>query len=299
VRWKAPDGTLDLSASAHAAADNAPQTADQSALVPIGTSARCNPCGADFDGTGMRNRQHGSVTIDGLPPGATVGRAVLIWGVLYDGPRPANTITFDGHQVAADIASDVSGTLCWDDDHTVGYAADVTDWVAGNGTYNITDPPRGATGVDDQPRSTLPYTDGASLLVFYNGGGAHDQVLSDFSYNTNTDASTAAGINRTFTGIKSAGLGASLTLAGPDGQDAPEEFVVTGADAADPIYLDDTFDGSDHQDGPSFAIGNLWDTDTFDVSSVLPAGQDTLTIDHQHVNDCIGVGAAVLQVTQP
>lgn len=303
VRWKAPDGTPngtpDLSAVAHAGADNAPQTADQTVTVPVGTSARCNPCGADFDGTGLRNRQHGAVTIDGLPPGATVGRAVLIWGILYDGTRPDNSINFDGHKVTADVTSDVSGTLCWTDDHTVGYAADVTDWVAGNGTYQITDPPRGATSVDAEPHATLPYTDGATLLVFYNGGGAHNQVLSDFTYNTNTDPDTDDEITRTFTGINSVGLPASLTLAGPDGQDSPEEFTITGADAADPIFLDDTFDGSDHQDGPSFPIGNLWDTDTFDVTSVLPAGQQTLTIEHQHINDCIGVGAAVLQVAQP
>jgi hypothetical protein len=142
----------------------------------------------------------------------------------------------------------------------------------------------------------LPYTDGATLLVFYNGGGASNQVLSDFTYNTDTDAGTGKAINRLFAGIHATGLKSTLTLAGPDGQSAPETFTVTGSGSTD---LVDTFDGSDPQDGPSFDIGNLWDTDTFDVTNLLPVGQDTLRVEHEHTNDCIGVGAAVLQVAQP
>ena len=56
-----------------------------------------------------------------------------------------------------------------------------------------------------------------------------------------------------------------------------ERFTLTGSDT---LTLDNTFDGSDHQDGPAFDIGNLWDTDRFDVSAILPAGQSTLKVDH-------------------
>ncbi len=297
VRWKAPATETTLSAVAHAIADNAPQTADQTESVPVGTTAKCNPCGAAFAGTGLRNRNHGAVTIGDVPPGATVGRAVLIWGILYDGVKPANTITFDGHPITADVSADVSGDLCWGDTNTVGYAADVTDYVLGNGTFHITEPPRGATRIDDEPRAVLPYTDGATLLVFYNGGGASNQVLSDFTYNTDTDSQTDQAINRTFTGIHATGMKATLTLAGPDGQSSPETFTVSSDVGS--MDLEDTFDGSDPQDGPGFAIGNLWDTDSFDVTSLLPPGQTTLQISHDHINDCIGVGATVLQVAQP
>jgi hypothetical protein len=50
--------------------------------------------------------------------------------------------------------------------------------------------------------------------------------------------------------------------------------------------------------GPSFPIGNLWDTDVYNVATILPAGQTTLTLRHTLLADCIGVGAAVLRVAQ-
>jgi uncharacterized repeat protein (TIGR01451 family) len=293
LRWRAPGTETTLTNSAVARSSNAPDAGPAVASVTVGTTANCNPCGAESAGTGLRNRDHGSITISGIPPGATVGRAVLVWGILFNGAVPANTITFDGHPIAADVTSSVSGNLCWGDTATVGYAADVTDLVTGNGTFNITDPQRGITRPDSDPFGVLPYTDGATLVVFYNGGGADNQVLSDFSYDTDTDAD--ASIFRFFGAIHSVGGAASLTLAGPDGQVQPETIVVGGA--TDQI-LDNTWDGSDPQDGPSFAIGNLWDTDRYDVTGILPAGQDTLFVNTTHVNDCIGFGAAILQVSQ-
>lgn len=294
VRWRAPAVETTLTNSAVVRASNAPQDGPATAAVPVGTTANCNPCGAESRGTGLRNRDHGAITIAGIPAGATVGRAVLVWGILYNGGLPPNTITFDGHPVSADVTSSVSGTLCWGDSATVGYAADVTPYVTGNGTFNITDPPRGITRADGDPVGTLPYTDGATLVVFYTGGGAQNQVLSDFSYDTNTDGDGA--IARSFSAINSVGGPSSLTLAGPDGQsNFGETFSFTGAGGQ---MLEDTWNGSDPQDGPSFSIGNLWDTDRYDVTSILPAGQQTLSFGHRLASDCIGVGAAVLQVSQ-
>ena len=188
----------------------------------------------------------------------------------------------------------MSGTLCWGDSNTIGYAADVTQYVNGNGAYQITDPPRGITQVDDNPRGVLPYTDGATLVVPYNGGGANNQVISDFAYDTDTDEDGA--ITRTFDGVNSLGGPASLLLAGPDGQSIyADDFTFTGASS---FTLSNLFDGSDPQDGPAVDMGSLWDTDFVDVSSILPVGQTTLTASHENVDDCIGVGAAVLQVAQ-
>ena len=293
VRWRAPAGQGSLTNTAVARAANAPETSPATASVEFGTAVRCNPCGATAAGTGLRNRDHGSIDITGVPAGATVSRAVLIWAILFNPPTPSNAITFQGTRVTADVTSNVSGTLCWEDTSTVGYAADVTDHVTGNGTYHVTDPPRGATRVDADPVATRPYTDGASLIVFYNGGGSENQVLSDFAYETNTEGDTT--IKRSFSGIRSVGGPASLILAGPDGQNRSESFHLDGAGSR---TLASTFNGSDHQDGPSFPIGNLWDTDVFDVRALLPAGQETLNLSHVFSDDCVGIGAAVLQVAQ-
>lgn len=194
------------------------------------------------------------------------------------------------------MTSTVSGNLCWGDTATVGYAADVTSLLSGNGNgqYAITNPPNGVVRPDADPNGTLPYTDGASLLVFYNGGGANNQVLSDFTYDTNTDADGA--IDRSFSGVHSVGGASTLTLAGPDGQtNFPEDFTLTGNG---PLTLTNTWDGSDPQDGPSFPIGNLRDTDVTDISSILPSGQTSFNVHNTYTGDCDGVSAAVLQTAQ-
>lgn len=296
IRWQAPPGEATLVNSASASAANAPAVGPASATVPVGIGTTCNPCGVAAAGTGLRNRDQGTITIAGIPAGATVARAVLVWGVLYDPPQPRNTITFAGNPVVADVTATVSGTLCWNDDATVGYAADVTPYVTGNGSYVVSDPPRGITRVDANPFGSLPYTDGASLIVFYVGGGANSQVISDFSYDTNTDADGR--IVRTFTGVNSVGGAASVVLAGPDGQgNAGEPWAFVGSGT---INVNDLFNGSDPQLGGPFSggYGTLWDTDRVDVSSILPAGQSTLTVRVVGGSDCIGVGAAVLEVAQ-
>jgi uncharacterized repeat protein (TIGR01451 family) len=294
VTWTVPEGTGTLSNSAIARAANAPATAPDTAEVEYGIETSCDPCGVTAAGTGLRNRDSGTISITGVPEGAVVGRAVLVWGILHDGNLPPNTITLQGTQVTADLTATVSGTLCWGDTATIGYAADVTSLVTGNGDYTVSDPPRGTTRVDADPNGALPYTDGASLLVFYVGGGSNRQVISDFSYDTNTDADAA--IAREFEGINSVGGAADLILAGPDGQGIFSETIDVVGNGM--LTLENTFDGSDPQAGPSFDQGNLWDTDSFDVSSVLPAGQTTLSVQHQATSDCIGVGAAVLSVDQ-
>jgi uncharacterized repeat protein (TIGR01451 family) len=296
VRWHAPTSPTSLTNSAVAFAANAGQAGPAVGVVSVGTTGNCNPCGAVSAGTGLRNRNRGTITISGIPAGATVTQAVLVWGILYNGELPSNAIAFAGHQLTANLTSNVSGTLCWSDTATVGYAADVTSYVTGNGTYEVTDPPNGEVRVDESPYGPLPYTDGASLVVFYDGGGANNQVLSDFSYNTNTDTTTSESITRSFSGIRSTGGPASLTLAGPDGQsNYGKLFTFTGTSE---LSVTNPFNGGAPQEGPGFPIGDLWDDEIFDVSSILPPGQQTLTFTNVHTEDCIGVGAAVLQVAQ-
>src|SRR6185295_6648438 len=107
---------------------------------------------------------------------------------------------------------------------------------------------------------------------------------------------TAGPIDRSFTGINSVGGAASILMAGPDGQNNfGETFTLTGSSV---ITLNDTWDGSDPQFGPSFSIRNLCDTDTYHMSSILPAGQTSLTFHNEETADCIGVSAAVVQVAQ-
>src|SRR5262249_7926072 len=159
VRWRAPESPTTLTNSAVAKAGNAGQAGPATATVSVGTTGNCNPCGAASAGTGLRNRENGAIPISGIPEGATVTQTRLVWGIVYDGEVPSNAITFDGNAVTANLTSHVSGNLCWGDSATVGYAADVTPYVTGNGTFDVTNPPNGSIHVDTDPTGPLPYTD--------------------------------------------------------------------------------------------------------------------------------------------
>ncbi len=299
IKWRAPTyENIPLTFSATVTSANSDTSSSGESSVMTGVNGRCNPCGVTSGGTGLRNRSSGTIAITDLPDGATVTRAVLVWGILYNGTVPSNTITLNGANVSADLTSTVSGTLCWGDTATIGYAADVTDLVDSNGAYTVSEPVRGTTRPDSNPAGSLPYTDGASLVVFYNGGGANSQIMSDFTYNTSTDQSLSGRIVREFTELAATGLTSKMTLIGPDGQNnGGEQFTISGA--GDPIVLTNTWDGSDPHDGPSFAIGNLWDTDVHDITSVLPAGQDSVRLDLvQPAGDCIGIAATVVEIPQ-
>jgi uncharacterized repeat protein (TIGR01451 family) len=290
VTWQAPGNDTTLVNNAEASADNAPAATD-SHEVEIGIQTAVTG-GVTAAGTGLRNRDNGDITITGVPEGAIVTRAVLVWALLYTSPVPGNQITFEGEVITADLTQTISVDLCWGDSATIGYAADVTHLVSGNGVYSITDPINGVVREDSNSSPVFPVTDGASLLVFYGGTGFDDQVLSDFSYSAEN-----AGENvRNLTGINSTGGAATLYLAGPDGQgNFGEQVRVTGSGA---LNFDNSWEGSDPQEGPDFTIGNLWDTDAHDVSSILPNGQTTLDVNLGLGLDCTGLSAVALQVEQ-
>jgi len=292
VRWKAPSGETTLNNSAMASADNASPASDGHS-VPVGTRTAITGAAIAAAGTGLRNRASGDIVIGGIPAGATVTRAVLTWALLYNGPVPSNKIKFNGTQVTADLTATTSGTLCWGDGATIGYAADVTALVSGNGTYEITEPINGTVNASSNPSPVLPTTDGASLFVFYSAPGVNNQILSDFSYSTNT---APGGNNRSFTGITSTGGTATVVMAGPDGQNNFGEVIAITA--AGTLNFTNPWDGSDPNSGPDLSIGNLWDTDTFDVSSIMPAGTTSLNISGPAGDDCVGLNAAVLVVQQ-
>ncbi len=292
VTWVAPDAEATLVNNVDASADNAPTANDQH-TVAVGTQTIVTG-GATAAGTGLRHRDNGEIVIRGVPNGAEVTRAVLVWALLYQSTVPSSDITFEGQLITPDLTQTISSNLCWGDSNTIGFAADVTGLVSGNGTYEITNPVNAIIREDDDPTPSFPLTDGASLIVFYGGPGFDAQVLSDFSYSAE---SANIGQNvRMLGGINSVGGQTTLIIAGPDGQNNFGERVeVIGST---PLLFDNTWNGSDPQAGPDFPIGNLWDTDTYDVSIIFPAGQTSLTINLGFGSDCTGLSAVVLQVEQ-
>jgi len=288
-KWLAPDNEVLLTSLATASADNAEAASDDEE-VQVGATATVTG-GVVSAGVGLRNRVGGTFSITGIPGGASVTRAVLVWALLYQtGQNPSNQITFEGESVTADLTATISQSLCWGDQATIGYATDVTSLVKTNGDYAISDVVNGIVREDSNPNGSFPLTDGASLFVFYGGPGFNDQVISDFTYSASDDNA------RTLTGITSTGGTATLHLAGPDGQNnAFDELQITGDDT---LTFDSTWDGSAPQSGPDFTIGNLWDNDIHDVSSIVPVGQTTLDVFLKKTSDCVGLSAVALQVEQ-
>ncbi|HVE63010.1 MAG TPA: hypothetical protein VNB94_04330 [Mycobacteriales bacterium] len=292
VRWTAPDAETTLLNAANAKGDNTNEAFDGHS-VSVGTATQQRAAGVAAAGTALRNRSGGTITLAGIPAGATVDRAVLIWAVLYQGAPPPGTVVLAGTPVTANLTQTTSNHVCWGDDATRGFAADVTGLVAGNGTYRVTGHPLAAARVDSEPAPAgFPQTDGASLIVFYSlpSAGAGKQVLSDFTYDAWNGGSP---ITRSFAGLTPSGTGASLLLAGPDGQNNAAE--VTTITAAGSLTFNNLFNGSDPIDAPNLSIGNLWDTDQVDVTSILPSGTTTLQVKTEFA-DCVGIGAAILVV---
>ena len=81
--------------------------------------------------------------------------AFLYWGELNFSGSSDNNITVNGMSVSGERLG-TSVDTCWGSDHSIGYFADVSDLVSGNGTFDIAGMGEGGQG--------------ASLVVFYDDG---------------------------------------------------------------------------------------------------------------------------------
>lgn len=295
VTWLAPDVETELVNLAVASADNATGSSDV-AVVPVGAQTTVTGAGATAAGVSLRNRLEGDITISDLPADAVVTRAVLVWAYLKQGDPPGNGISVNGSPVTANLEANLSQRLCWGDDGTIGYAADVTGLVTGNGSYTIADYESGGADPNTANPSPLgfPQIEGATLVVVYEAPGIDNQVLTDFSYDA---VAGGPAIVRTFSGVVSTGGAATLIATGPDGQTNAGELLVASSSSGS-VSFPNVWDGSDPNPGPDFSIGNLWDTDKFDISAVVPAGTTEVTATLDPNGDCIGVSAMVLIVEQ-
>ena len=107
-----------------------------------------------------------SITISGIPTGATVVKALLFWGCECYSYSDLANITFNGTPITGTVVGS-TGTLCWGTSYYLNYMADVTSLVPGNGTYSITVP---------SALSTTPGADGATLYVVYCSPSASEPV---------------------------------------------------------------------------------------------------------------------------
>jgi hypothetical protein len=245
-------------------------------------------------GIGMRNQGFGTISITGVPAGATVKSATLLWDIIADQSDPTFAQgTVDGSAITGTSWS--SGpSPCWSEGGTNwSYEADVTSQVTGNGSYALAGFASGDTDGSDpwNVGTDAPLLDGASLVVVYQLASMPEAVIQIAEGASETDSGNTA--DATLDGFTaSTPVSATTTYIVGDGQSAGN--TASFDDAALP---DVSFPGADPQAAPDYSQGNLWDTVTTDASSLVTAGDTSADLSVTGNEDCIVWVGQVLAVS--
>ena len=281
--------TTDQPAVKHAAA-SAPATATGALSTVITEQVHGGYTAA---GIGMRNLGYGTISVAGVPAGATVKSATLLWDVLADQADPTFAQgTINGSPIAgAEWASGASP--CWPVARNWSYEADVTSLVTGNGSYSLAG---FATGESDgadpwNAGSASPLLEGASLVVVYQLASMPEASIQIAAGATETDSGSSA--SATLDGFTvTAPATAKTTYIVADGQETGNTASFDGATVPSV-----GFPGADPQAVPSYSLGNLWDTATTDVSSLTSPGDTSAALSVTGNGDCLVWVGQVLAVS--
>jgi hypothetical protein len=251
------------------------------------------PGGYVAAGTGLRNKGDGAIRISGIPAGSTIEKAFLYWDILDNYERPElKTGKFNGTWVQGTRIG-YGASPCWSPTWNIAYRADVTNLVTGNGSYYLVGFASGdKAGCDPWSCDQVaPLAEGASLVVIWRNTGAPQQTIIIYD-GAETLAATSYTITITGFTTPSPVGSASITYIGADGQDGVD-------DAAECTYFngaqiaDRDWDGSDPREGDNYSRGNLWDTNTYDVTSRVQPGAISATAGvrsyygNKYIADCL------------
>lgn len=238
-------------------------------------------------GTGGLRDGSGTVTVSGVS--GSVSQSLLYWQGPTNSTDP-NTIAniqVNGNAVTGTNIG-FSDDNFWNYDNGQAYRANTTSVINGNGAYAL-------TGFN-KPLAT---GNGAGTAVFFQDGvTTNDRDVVIFNGNDSNFASAydPAGWNLTLSGINYSGGQVLLTLFVSDGQNfgANDDGVlrINGT----PIASGGIFQG-DSLPGESVGNGNLFDIKTYDITSLLSLGLNSLnlTLD-DGVNDALSIIAAFVDL---
>ena len=260
-------------------------------------------------GTGTRNSGFGTIRLRGAPVGATVVVAYLFWGTIYPTVAiPATaTAVFNGTTVTG-LLFGTSAQPFWNGAGTFAAYRAVVPVPAGiNGDYRVTGLASSVTNGTSPwcPLvSTLPLSEGASLVVIY----------SHFSVPLTAQVVISNG-PVTFSGV--ANITHFLTLPIPAhtilkhtrlGADGQVGIASCGLRSITQITNETTFinltqikgngltlnQDSDWNGYDGDPLNKLWDTHTDDVTGSVPAGATTYTVRYVSQGDALVAVAHVL-----
>ena len=233
---------------------------------------------------GMRGIGTGTITLSGVS--GTIDTALLYWHGPTDSTDPTvnASVTFGGHAVTGTNIG-LSSDNFWGFDNSQAYRADVTSFVTGDGSYALANLTKPAADIN-----------GASLIVFFDDGNAannRDVVLFEGNDSNDTNIYDADGWNVTLAGINYTSGTASIDLHVSDGQTwLDDALLLNGSTTLAPAGA--VFDGDSVPNGASAGStgGGLWDIHSYDVTSELTPGQNTLTLTTDVLQDYLSLVVA-------
>lgn len=241
-------------------------------------------------GVALRDLGHGTIHLTTLPTGAIVQKAYLFWDLLAT-TKPSTSLLFDSNFIPG--TSIARGTSpCWSPKHNYAFQANVTPYVPGNGTYTVSSVPSSlTTGATPQASGAGAVLDeGATLVVVYKDKTSPSVAVH--VYGGAQDNQTTTGYDQNLAGFTVATHHAATTFIVADGQ----SFSDTGA-TFDGSRVVSTFTGHTPMTNPTYTRypgttsgggGNLWDTDTVTVGTLVTPGATSATASiHGFTSDCI------------
>lgn len=254
------------------------------------------------DGVGMRNLGYGTIHLSGIPAHSVVYKAFLLWDVLATGRTKALARgTFDGNPITGNFIGEGTSP-CWYAEGNFSYVANVTRYVNGNGSYSLTNFPSGATtGQTAQFYQVNPLLEGATLAVIYENATSAPATVQ--LYGGATETGLGHILRSSFTGFTAGSThNAKTTFVVADGQTFTTTTVATGGGIFNTALEIPTFDGHTHMTNPiltHYLYGNLWDTDTVTVTSLVAPGASTAHASVTGGDDCLVWVGQVFSATAP
>lgn len=236
---------------------------------------------------GMRDDGTGSLTVSGVS--GTVTRAYLYW------QGPTNTTDLTANAAVTFAGSPVTGTNigissdnCWGYANSQAYRADVTLLVTGNGSFSLANFAKNSNSVN---------INGASLIVLFDDGNAannRDVVLFDGNDSNINNPYDADGWNVSLPGINYTSGTANITMHVSDGQTFLDDALTLNATPL--VAAGAVFQGDSVPSGPFNSNGQLWDIKTYDITSFLSPGPNTLTLTTGQNADCLSLVVAAIDL---
>jgi hypothetical protein len=232
---------------------------------------------------GLRGVGSGTIMLAGVS--GTVTKAYLYWNGPSSIANPTLDIMFAGSPVTGTNIG-ISDENCWPFDHSDSFQADVTSLATGNGPYSI-------SGLVQD--GGLTEINGVSLVVFFDDGmAANNRDVVIFHGNDSNIANPfdALGWNVTLSGINYTSGTANMQLHVGDAQPACDDALVVNSVTIVPAGA--IFEGASVPLGTSFFPG--WDIMSFDVTSLLSPGPNTLTLTSGQCSDCLSLTVALVDL---